>query len=512
MRRMVSRFTLKSAARFVGFASAFSAAAIAAAEVQLTVTEPGVASPLPCRVHLKDATGKAILPEGFPCFRTHFVCPGEARLNLPAGDYTVAIERGHEYTAADATWRVNDSGAQSFRYELKRITDLGREGWWGGDIHVHRPLADIELLMRADDLHIAPVITWWNNKNLWATPPPPASLLVRFDGNRFYQLMAGEDERGGGALLYFGLETPLAITNQDQEYRSPMVFLLEAKQRGAWVDVEKPFWYDVPVWLASGKVDSIGIANNHMLRHMVIETEAWGRARDVKRYPAPHGNGLWTQDIYYHILNTGLRIPPSAGSASGVIHNPVGYNRVYVHLDGELGYEAWWAGLRAGRSFVSNGPLLRVKASGHWPGHVFRASAGKDVDVAFDVQLDGRDSIDRIEIIRNGAIAKTVTSTEWLRTRSLGTMRVNESGWFLVRVIADVADTFRFASTAPFYVEIGNGPPRISRTSAQFFLDWVRERAAKINLPDAQHQAEVLEFHTAAEAFWRQKLAAANAP
>ena len=39
-------------------------------------------------------------------------------------------------------------------------------------------------------------------------------------------------------------------------------------------------------------------------------------------------DGYWTQDIYYALLNCGLRIPPSAGSASGVLPNPVGYNRV----------------------------------------------------------------------------------------------------------------------------------------------------------------------------------------
>ncbi|HAK94366.1 MAG TPA: hypothetical protein DCM87_05035 [Planctomycetes bacterium] len=53
--------------------------------------------------------------------------------------------------------------------------------------------------------------------------------------------------------------------------------------------------------------------------------------------------------------------PPSAGSASGVLPNPVGYNRVYVHVDGELTYAKWWEGLQAGRAFVTNGPLLRVR-------------------------------------------------------------------------------------------------------------------------------------------------------
>jgi hypothetical protein len=58
------------------------------------------------------------------------------------------------------------------------------------------------------------------------------------------------------------------------------------------------------------------------------------------------------------VLNCGLRIPPSAGSGSGVLPNPVGYNRVYVHLDEQLTYDGWWQGFKQGRSLVTNGPLL----------------------------------------------------------------------------------------------------------------------------------------------------------
>ena len=143
---------------------------------------------------------------------------------------------------------------------------------------------------------------------------------------------------------------------------------------GVWIDIEKPFWWDVPTWLASGQVDSIGLANNHMNRRGMYEDEAWGRPRDAKRLPPPRGNGFWTQEIYYHILNCGLRIPPSAGSASGVLNNPVGYNRMYVQLDGALSYPGWWDGLRAGRVFVTNGPLRRVRADGQPPAISSRAA------------------------------------------------------------------------------------------------------------------------------------------
>jgi hypothetical protein len=243
----------------------------------------------------------------------------------------------------------------------------------------------------------------------------------------------------------------------------------------------------------------------------VLANEAWGRARDKQRFPDPQGNGFWTQEIYYHVLNCGLRLPPSAGSASGVLPNPVGYDRAYVHVDGALTYEKWWEGLKAGRVFVCNGPLLRCRANGQLPGHVFKSPAGKPLEMKLIAKLDSRDPVSTFEIIQNGRVIKTVPYSEWKRTGSLGSIQFNESGWFLVRVMADVPETFRFASTGPFYVEIGATPRRISKSSAQFFLDWVRERMSRIKLDDDREQEEVLRYQREAEKFWQRKVEEANA-
>src|SRR6185436_4440854 len=187
------------------------------------------------------------------------------------------------------------------------------------------------------------------------------------------------------------LAKPLDITGSQREWPSSAKFLRAAKAAGAWCDIEKPFWQDVPLWLASGLVDSVGICQNHMQIAGMMDNEAWGRARDREKYPGPHGNGFYTQDLYYRILNCGFRLPPSAGGASGVLQNPVGYNRVYVQCDAPLAWEKWWAGLKAGRAFVSNGPLLRVKAEGQWPGHVLKSAAPLTVTLAG--KLDSRDAI-----------------------------------------------------------------------------------------------------------------------
>jgi hypothetical protein len=52
---------------------------------------------------------------------------------------------------------------------------------------------------------------------------------------------------------------------------------------------------------------------------------------------------------------------------------------------------------------------------------------------------------------------------------------------------------------------------RISRRSAQFFLDCVRERVGQIKLDDPVQREEVLNYHRAAERFWQDKIAQANA-
>jgi hypothetical protein len=482
------------------------------ATVQFTALDSETDKPLPCRVHIKDPAGKPVRPKGLPFWHDHFVCAGSVELDLVRGTNTYEIDRGPEYVLTTGMVAVAEGGPQAVTNRLRRLLNLAKEGWWSGDLHVHRTPEEMELVMQAEDLHLAPAITWWNAQSVWRNHPPPANPLVRFDGDRFYHLMGGEDERAGGALLYFNLNQPLDFSGAQPEYPSPMKFLAEARQhKGVWVDVEKSFWYDTPVWLASGMVDSIGIAHNHMQRDGVYPGEAWGRPRDKQRFPDPQGNGFWTQEIYYHALDCGLRLPPSAGSASGVLPNPVGYDRVYVYLDGALSYEQWWDGLRAGRVFVSNGPLLRCRANGQWPGHVFKAAAGETVSLRLEAALDSRDPIASIEVIQNGRVVRRVSFSEWKQTGSLGTVKFDQSGWFLVRAMADVTGTFRFASTGPFYVEVGSPSRRISKASAQFFLDWVRERMGQIKLADPRQQDEVVQPHRCAEQFWRERVAQANA-
>lgn len=488
-------------------------------QLEIRVVDKATTNPLAARMHLKNARGKPVQPPKLPFWKDHFVFDGIVILELPTGQYTFELECGPEYKLRTGHFTIERNATDNKTIEMERFVDMKKEGWWSGDLHIHRPPQDIELLMRAEDLHIGPVITWWNKQNLWKDKELPDKPLVQFDENRFYHLLAGEDEWHGGALLYFNLNEPLAIADGKPEYPPPTKFLAEArKQAGVHVDVEKPFWWDAPVWVATGQIDTIGLANNHQNRDGMLDNEAWGKPRDKNRFRSPLGNGRWSQEIYYHLLNCGLRIPPSAGSASGVLPNPVGYNRVYVYCGPELTWDGWWENLRRGRVVVTNGPLLRprvygpgAESQGALPGHVFEAEAGQTVELQIALDLATRDKIDYLEVIQDGRVLHEVRLDQWAKSEGkLPPVTFTQSGWTLVRAVTNNTNTYRFASTGPYYVQVGD-QPRISKQSAQFFVDWVYERAGRIKLDNAEEQREVLEAHKAARDFWQKKLGEANA-
>jgi hypothetical protein len=108
-------------------------------------------------------------------------------------------------------------------------------------------------------------------------------------------------------------------------------------------------------------------------------------------------------------------------------------------------------------------------------------------------------------------VERSVPFGDVIKSGSLGTVDFNESGWFLVRAIAENKKTFRFASSAPFYIEIGAVSERISKKSAEFFLDWTRERMARVKVADPIRREAVLGYHRVAEKFWQERAAKANA-
>ena len=483
----------------------------ATGQLNLTIVDKDTGKPVPCRIHLVGPKKKpARKPDKVPYWHDHFAVPGNILLKLPLGDYSFTIERGLEYLDQNGRFTINTFADDSKRVELRRFIDMAADGWWSGDLDVRRPVRDIELLMEADDLHVAQVVTWRNEKDPWESQVPKQTL-VRFNGNRFYQRMAGGWTRPGTELLLLNLAAPLKLPRDESEYPPTVSLLAESRKKGdVWIDASRPYWWDLPMLVAAGQIDSIEIAHGNIGRDQTINNEADGKPRDRKRYPSYKGNAEWSQDIYFRLLDCGLRIPPSAGSGSGDSPNPIGHNRAYVHVDGELTYDKWWQSLRAGQVFVTNGPLLKPSVEGELPGHVFHADAGQTVDLEIGLSVSTRSPITYLEIVKDGHVEHEIRFDQYAKTGRLPRVKFDRSGWFLIRAVADVPKTYRFAMTAPYYVEIGYDR-RISRSACQFFLDWVYERARQIKLDDPTQQREVLEWHRKARDFWKDLAAKANA-
>ena len=312
------------------------------------MTDRETGKPIACRMHLKNAAGRPKLPAKVPVWDDHFLIPGQISLKLPLGSYTFELERGPEYTVTTGHFLINKFADDSKAVDLHRFVNMSADGWWSGDLDVRRSPREIETIMEAEDLHVAELVTWWNENNLWAKLGRPKEVLLRMNDDRYCQMMAGEHDRPGGRLLYFNLPEPLDLGSSEAEFPPTFHYLQQVrKSPGAWVNLSKPYWWDLPMLVALGQIDSIQVANSSLCRSRVLGDETGGKPRNVQRYAGKtSGNVLWSQYIYFQLLECGLRIPPSAGSGSGVSPNPAGYNRVYVHVNGEFTYEKWWEGLR----------------------------------------------------------------------------------------------------------------------------------------------------------------------
>jgi hypothetical protein len=161
---------------------------------------------------------------------------------------------------------------------------------------------------------------------------------------------------------------------------------------------------------------------------------------------------------------------------------------------------------------VTNGPLLLVSANGELPGHLFSTSAAKPLKVALDVRVMSSTPIKSVELVRDGRVVAQGNYDAASGQAEFEPQTFQQSGWFLVRALTNKTDTFRFASTGPYYVEAPGAPRRISRAAANFFLTWVNERLDQLEKADnsSPELAELIARHRAARTFWERRIQSAT--
>jgi hypothetical protein len=195
-----------------------------------------------------------------------------------------------------------------------------------------------------------------------------------------------------------------------------------------------------------------------------------------------------TSKVWHRALNCGYKITASAGEDSILsLHGTpvIGASRVYAYLGSKLTWDGWVDAIRHGRTFVSNGPMIRFDVNGQAPGGEVHLPAGAG-SVEISGQLNSIVPVDRMEVYFNGAVVDTIRPTEGGKEGAFHKrIPVTHSGWFTFRAISNethfpVDDVYVVAETSPVYVYCGDQPIR-SREDAEYFVHWI---------DDITHQAE----------------------
>ncbi len=505
----------------------------------LTVTDRQTGKPTPFRIHLINQFKRPRKLPGGPYWVDHTTAAGQLSMRLPRGAYAFEIECGPEYAYRFGNFVINENSRGNKTVDMKRVVDMTEHHWYSADLDLQRPASEMQLLLSAEGLHFTPLIhgvprrTWGRPKTAKPAGEANEEGLVRFPDGRCYTLFGRQGTAGENTLTVFQLKEPPKLPAAAQGRRSQpdasalpnlVAALQQAKAQGAWIDLTKATWDDLPLWVGLGLVDSVGVAHRDFGRRgPTHQGQPAGRIpQQERRYRGPHGEGRWTHEVYFQLLNAGVHIPPSAGSGSGVVSNPAGYNRVYVYVDpqdlqeqGLSGLQAqdWWSGLRAGRCFVTNGPLLRPRCRNEVPGYIFSANAGESTTFEIETTLYTRDKIDYLEVVQDGKTVYSLRLDEYARRGGkLPQVTFQQSGWFLLRAVCTEAKTYRFAMTAPWHVSY-NGQLRVSRSAVAFFEQWLEERTKTV-LAELEGEArETMSKHfQQAQEFWASQAEAANAP
>jgi hypothetical protein len=190
---------------------------------------------------------------------------------------------------------------------------------------------------------------------------------------------------------------------------------------------------------------------------------------------------LATSKVWYRLLNCGFRLPAGAGTDAmtnfASLRGPLGTDRVFVQSPAPMDRKAWYAALKAGKSFATNGPLLQLSLNQAGIGGEVKLPAGKHL-LRARVTLRSIVPIDHLELIGNGKVVadlplrgdRTALDTSF-------TVPVTESGWFVLRAYSDkaiepVLDIYPFGTTSPIYLTVGKQPVR-SEADARYFLRWL---------------------------------------
>jgi hypothetical protein len=498
----------------------------------LNVTD-AAGAPIPARFSVTGADGRGWAPD--TAWRhaddsfdrhtrkfevTYFHARGSATLNLPPGTYTVEALHGLEYAPVTRTVTITAGRARTEQLPLRRLIDLPARGWWSGDLHVHMNYggayradpARLRFQAEAEDLHVVENLIVNKEQRipdvaLFRGGPDPVSTprtIVTHD-EEFHTSYWGH-------TAHLGLTRHLILPNYAGYVNTAAASLFPdnafvsgaAHAQGGLSGYVHPFDPPAP-----------DPASSDPLTNALPVDVALGTVDYIE--VLGFSDHLTTAGVWYRLLNAGFRIPAGAGTDAmtnfASLRGPVGMNRVFVRSGTRLAYRSWLDALKAGRTFVSNGPLLSFSLGGREAGDEITLPKGVHQLVA-RVSFRSLVPVEHLEIVANGIVLAPIPlSAGGTRADAVIPLPVTRSGWFTLRAWSGTAthpvlDLYPFATTSPIYLTVDGRPVR-SAEDARYFVRWIErlETAADAHTGwnDAAEKAEVMgRLARAKQVFSRQ--------
>ncbi len=493
----------------------------ATGKIELQIEEEEAGEALTCRVRLRGVNERDLRIRGALFQSGWNLVESPLKYEGRAGDYQYEITHGPQFSRGTGGFTLDRKSEAIDVIRLPRHCDLDVEGWRGGDLLAYVKPVETARWLVAEDLSMAVVVhdaqikpdasqaSEKSDANRQPTRHDDGSeVRVSGEGKRWVDTRSYHDARAGSGLTLHhwspGRDVPEWVP-------SSKLLVMAKEQPGTFAEIQRLWARDVPIWLASGKIDGVQWLSDHL----TVEGEGATRVVappniDQAMYKGPRGPGRIVEQIYWQMLESGLRIPPTAGSGFGKAPSPLGYNRVVV-MNGNPDPAAWWQSLRDGQSFVTNGPLLRASINECLPGNVF-VSDEQAIELDIDLQLTVADPVEYLDVVFNGRTLYQARLDEYAKQGGkIPAQVVKESGWLVIRVVTERDFTYRIASTAPFYFEF-RGVPRISREAVAFFQAWLERSEQQIAAEPNQSRSAAQPYISSAKRFWAERFEQANAP
>ncbi len=324
-------------------------------------------------------------------------------ITLPPGKWRLAVMRGIEYLPVFENFTVTAGQTLERNIRLARWVDMPRQGWYSGDAHVHSwrvaPSHD-EFIMtwaQAMDVHMTCVLSYASQRANDGSIQAHYGKASRFQRDDYWLESGHEDPRV--SIIEQGHATQLNIQKIVRDTSRYHLFDYAAdgvhEQGGlfgythlAWSPAFyrrtdpslNPGW-DASINIIRGKIDFIDILE---AAHLGLED-------------------------YYDFLNLGVKLTAMASSDHPAA--PVGQERTYAYTGRNFTVDTWYAAIKQGRTFATNGPMLTLTVNGSMPGDEVRLGKNAKVRIrarAWAPEIVGAPKV--LEVVSHGRVIRSAAS------------------------------------------------------------------------------------------------------